>query len=108
MKVGLSLIGTPDGFESASVGMTERLNIGRKVDLDNSVINILPDTDILMVRREIENTRFLTYVTYYRFAKEIKTSRTGSFYGSSIVFENFIPNEFQFICQVLEDLANIV
>jgi hypothetical protein len=106
MKVGISLIGTPDGFESLSIGVTERINMGHKVDLDNSVINIFPDTDILMVRREIENTRLLTYVTYYRFAKEIKTSRTGSFYGSSIVFENCIPNEFQFIYQTLEYLAD--
>jgi hypothetical protein len=107
-RVGISLIGTPDGFESVSIGVPKSLNLGRKVDLDNSVISILPETDILVVRRDIEDNRLLTFITYYRFAKEIKTSRTGSFYGGSLLFENFVPNKFKNIYNVLESLADTV
>ena len=105
-RVGISLIGTPDGFEAASIGASRSLNVGRKVDLDNSVINILPDTDILAVRKDVEGGRLLTHVTYYRFAREIKTSRTGSFYGCSLLFENFVPGRIPFLLKILEALAD--
>jgi hypothetical protein len=107
-RVGISLIGTPDGFESVSIGASKSINMGRKVDLDNSVINILPNTDILVVRRDFENARLFTYVTFYKFAKEIKTSRTGSFYGASILFENFVPGNTPFVFKLLTLLTNTV
>lgn len=107
-KVGVSLIGTPDGFEAASIGASQSVSMGHKVDLDNSVINILPNTDILVVRRDMEGPRSQTYVTYYRFAKEIKTFRTGSFYGCSILFENFVPTRIAFAFNLLTELADRV
>jgi hypothetical protein len=105
-RVGISLIGTPDGFESASIGASQSVKVGRKVDLDNSVINILPDTDLLAVRRDVEGGRLLTFVTYYRFAIEIKNFRTGSFYGCSMLFENFVPTRIPLVFETLRDLAD--
>jgi hypothetical protein len=106
--IGFSIIGTPNGFEMLNAGINENLQLREKVDLDNSVINIFPETDILMAHREIEGDTFRYYFVYYRFAREMgNTPRTGSYYGSVVVLQNSYVEPY-YILRVLYDLAEIV
>jgi len=105
--IGISVIGTPHGIESKSTGIAKGLTIDSLVDIPNTIINVLPQTDILRVRREGPSSSSRIYYIYYRFAKETDSSRTGGFYGSAVVLDSCIGDSI-LLLQALYDLADIV
>ena len=105
--IGISVIGTPNAFEILSGGIAKNLPIEPKVDLQNSLINVFPNSDILMARREVEGKNIYFYFVYYRFATEMSTSRPGSYYGSAVVLKNHGVPQSDLI-KALRDLADVV
>lgn len=105
--IGISVIGTPQGLEALSIGINKNLSVKSKVDLNNALISIYPNTDILRVFRERQDNNNYLYFVYYRFATEMNETRSGSFYGSVVVLENRTVRA-NFLLRVLQDLADVI
>ncbi len=103
--VGCALIGTPKGFDFAASNIS--LPIGKYADLKNEMINVFPNSEIWMVKRERIDGKVVTFYAVYRFAVEPDSGRGGAYYGSVIVLEN-ADADAQLIFQSLGDLADIV
>jgi len=105
--LGFSIMGTPGGFEIINAGMSKGVLEAKKVDLDNSLINVWPDTDIVMAFRELVGGSVHRCYVYYRFATEIATTRPGSFYGSVLLLIDSTAHP-EALWRGLTDLADIV
>lgn len=106
--LGFSIIGIPDGFQISSINLNRQLPLEGKVALDTTIINIFPETDILMVWREVEKDFYRHYFVYYRYATEIDRTRTGTYYGSVVTIENRIASPTGPLIAALTDLADVV
>lgn len=106
--LGFSVIGTPAGFEIISISDNKQLPVDRLVDLDNTVINIFPDTDILMVIREVTKDYYRHYFIYYRYALEMSTTRSGTYFGSVVTITDKFPTRPYFVTYALRDLAEVI
>ncbi len=92
--IGWGLIGTPDGIECKGGGCIQHVDLRTILDLDNRHIEIFPGTEILCLFREIRNGHVVYYYLLYRYAREIRSGRPGTFYGSVLVaVERFIDAE---------------
>lgn len=107
MKIGFSLIGTPDGFDSLDAGLSREINMGFKVDLDNKSINIFLNTEILYIQREKKDNSIFFYFTLYRHAKGMKSNRTGTYYGSTVILKD-AKADASLIWRSLIDMAELV
>ena len=105
--LGFSIIGTPNGFQISSINLNRQLSLEGLVDLDNTVINIFPETDILMVSRDVGKDFYRHYFVYYRYATEINNTRPGTYYGSVVTIEDRIASP-QSLSTALLDLADVV
>lgn len=70
-------------------GILEDQRIGEFVDLPNRMIKLIEQRDeILAIIRQIEDGNLITYFVLYRYALEIDSERTGTFYGSVVALKN--------------------
>jgi len=87
-NVGWALIGTPGGIQSKNFGCIAGFDIAGLVDINSLVIRVLPGTEVFCYLKEMRNGATISYFLLYRYAKEIKTDRTGTFCGSLLVLVN--------------------
>lgn len=103
--IGWAIIGTPDGMQTKNGGCISKFDIGGLVDINNLVIKPFPNSEILCLLREIRGGSFINYYVLYNHAKEIKTDRPGTFYGSVlVVVNNTIKGEVAL--QALREMSN--
>ncbi len=86
--------GHPNDFrQSAFVYDQESFARNIKIfDLSNG-IKVFPNSTIYAIRKELVNGIFAISYSIYTYAKEQKSTREGTFIGSSIVYTDGIPDE---------------
>lgn len=92
---GYATFGTPNGFMQSCIHGNESLeNVLKKFDLKSDAIQLLsPNDRIYSIRKElIQNDIILSY-SFYTYAKERNSNRSGTFIGTSLVFTNEILPE---------------
>jgi hypothetical protein len=103
--IGWAIIGTPDGMQTKNGGCISKFDIGGLVDMNNLVIKPFPNSEILCLFRENRGSSFINYYVLYNHAKEIKTDRPGTFYGSVLVVVNNIIKG-DIALQALREMSN--
>lgn len=103
--IGWAIIGTPDGMQTKNGGCISKFDIGGLVDMNNLVIKPFPNSEILCLFRENRGSSFINYYILYNYAKEIKTDRPGTFYGSVLVVVNNIIKG-DIALQALREMSN--
>lgn len=103
--IGWAIIGTPDGMQTKNGGCISTFDIGALVDINNLVIKPFPNSEIFCLFRENRGTGIVNYYIHYSFAKEIKTDRPGTFYGSVLVVQNGNVQG-ETVLQTLNEISN--
>lgn len=92
---GYATFGTPNGFTQSCIYGNQSLEkVLKKFDLKSDAIQLLsPNDRIYSLRKEsIQNDIILSY-SFYTYAKERNSNRSGTFIGTSLVFTNEILPE---------------
>lgn len=103
--IGWAIIGTPDGMQTKNGGCISNFDIKGLVDINNRSIKLFPNSEMLCLFRENRGSGFINYYVLYNYAKEIKTDRPGTFYGSVLVVVNNIIKG-DIALQALREMSN--
>ena len=94
-KLGFGVFGTfgqPFGFQQT---FYFDVNINQSLDLNGNAIEVYPNTELYMIKREICNDVSSICFSIYTYAKEPNSNRGGTFIGSCIVLQDcFIKPEY--------------
>ena len=102
--VGFGFVGTPKGLQTKNGGAVKGADIRRYLDLDSSLIRVLPASELLVIRKVRLKKDLYFFVILYEFAKEIQTNRPGTFFGSYVVLKNHTAPP-EAILMVLSELS---
>ncbi len=87
--------GSPNGFRQ-SYWFTDDRNIVRSIktfDLNTNAIKLFPKTKAYAIRKDFAGEYNIISYSIYTYAKEQNSDRSGTFIGSSILFNNTIAEE---------------
>jgi len=102
-NIGFAVFGTSDGLQCKNYGIISGYDISKTIDLVSTNIRIYKGTKLNLVKREKIKNRLVTYYIKYGFAKELKTNREGTFYGSLLVLVDSKADGYK-INKFLDDL----
>lgn len=107
MKVGYAFIGTPKGLQTKNGGAIKNADIRQFVDLNSSEITVLLNTELLMVKKIVNQQDVYYVIAQYEYAKEMESERTGTFFGSAIVLKNAIAPPEMILLVLNQLIANL-
>ncbi len=86
--------GNPNGFRQTVIGGNSMLSKNIKTfDLNTNAIKLFPSSKVYSLRKEfINNQKSISY-SIYTYAKEQNSDRSGTFIGSSILYQDLIADE---------------
>lgn len=91
--ISFGTFGSPNGFnQTSSNNLTYR-----SFDLNPNAIKLFPNSILYSIRKEDTNGINSLAYSIYTFAKERNSDRSGTFIGSSFIFNSEIPSEIQII-----------
>lgn len=100
--------GTPNGFQQY-FHHGYGLEFNKTLDLNSNEIEIFPQTELFSIKREIIDNHHLVCLSLYSFAREINSSRSGTFIGVGIILRDcYVDSEklYNLISEFHSDLIN--
>jgi hypothetical protein len=104
-SIGLGVFatfGNPNDFQQAFFG---DVGFSQTLDLNPIAIELNPDSEIFAVKKDMNSGVYSICFCIYTYAREIQSSRSGTFIGSCVVFENCTSKGI-YIYECLRELHN--
>lgn len=94
--IAFGTFGNPNGFSQTFFGENINQHLARAVktfDLNTNAIKLFPNSKVFGIRKEYAIGNNIVSYSAYSFAKEQNSERSGTFIGSTILFNNKIADE---------------
>ena len=110
--ISFAAIGTPTGgLQTSEVGFLSKITYSQDIDFEYTSIDLFSQTEFFLIHKKTykDNSLYI-YIVLYRFARQAKEPRPGTFYGSMVALKNhkIRPGQGKDIINFLSFLADKV